>query len=145
MGRLNKPHSKILSRENFNEYPIWVWDDTMEGYLPLSDSRYTSEFGTLFIKSIFIIKGLKFEGYLVGFNPFYAFTIFSNDSQFTINIRLIALAQKKINKLAEMLDCSPQELFPIYYRSSISLDNGSYLSGKFDLINEEITCIPDSE
>jgi hypothetical protein len=37
MVRLNSPKRKEFVKEDFEEYPVWVWDDEMEYKLPISD------------------------------------------------------------------------------------------------------------
>ena len=75
MVRLNNPHRADLCKEDFEQFPVWVWDDANEGYLPLSEP-FTSEYGTLFIKARFIVNEHVLNGYLVGIQTFYAFGFF---------------------------------------------------------------------
>jgi len=64
MVRLNNPKRKELAQEDFEQYPVWVWDDEMEYKLPISDtepSRY--DYGVFFIKTKFKTASYHFDGY----------------------------------------------------------------------------------
>jgi hypothetical protein len=124
MARLNSPHRSTLSKTDLDEYPVWVWDDGNEGYLPLATSEpFTSEYGTLFIKANFEASGHQFEGYLIGINSFYAFAFFIKNKKIIININLTNEIESDLQTIYEWLNCRPFPLFPLYYYSSVRIDN----------------------
>lgn len=67
MKRLDNIHVDGFSEENFARYPVWVWDDGLDGHHPLvGRGRVPGEFGTLFIRAVFTPPtGPEIAGYLV--------------------------------------------------------------------------------
>ena len=127
MVRLDNPWKASLSKKDFEQYPIWVWDDENEGHLPLSEPSY--EYGTLFIKAHFKTEGYTFEGFLVGIDTFYAFCIFINDEEISFNLNLPGLFEVKIKKIFDLLQCNPFQFFPIQYKADVCLEDEKELSG----------------
>lgn len=144
MVRLNNPHSRDLSKEDFEKYPIWVWDDANEGYLPISDGKYTEEYGTLFIKATFQVEQIIFPGYLVGSGDFYAFGLFVNKEEVGFNINFsLSFMEKDMDRMFHLLKCKPFNLFPLIYTSPVCFEDGKQISGKFILEGESLHCLPD--
>jgi hypothetical protein len=127
MVRLDSPWRRSLSKEDFDLYPIWVWDDENLGHLPLSEA--SNEYGTLFIKAHFKTGDYTFEGFLVGSDTFYAFGLFINGEKFTFNLNLPGLIDVKVENIFQVLKCRPFNFFPIYYRADIFLEDQKEVSG----------------
>jgi hypothetical protein len=127
MARLNSPWRKSLSKEDFDQYPIWVWDDENVGHLPLSKVSY--EYGTLFIKAYFTTGEYMFEGFLVGTDTFYAFGIFINGETFIFNFNLPGLMDSKLKNIFQLLKCQPFNFFPIRYKADVCLKGNQEVSG----------------
>lgn len=130
MVRLSKPWKQSLSKEDFEEYPIWVWDDENEGRLPLSELSY--DYGTLFVKSHFYTGGYTFEGYVVGITSFYAFCIFLHGDFFIFNMNLSIFFQPEIDKIFQILKCPPFPFFPVHFKTDVHLKEGEQISGTFE-------------
>jgi hypothetical protein len=142
MARLDNPHRKMFSKQDFEQYPIWVWDDENEGLLPLSDSKYTTEYGPLFIKASFESSHHSFDGYLVGFHTFYAFFIFTNNGEIGFNKNLKKLIPQTEMELFMKLHCDPYPLFPLRYTSPIRFEDGTAIAGEFQLKDGNLICVP---
>lgn len=127
MVRLNSPWRRNFSKEDFDQYPIWVWDDENFGHLPLSEPSY--EHGTLFIKAHFKTGGYTFEGFLVGGSSFYAFCIFFNNEEFYFNLNLTKLMEEEIKRIFRILNCEPFVFFPVYYKAVVTIENQKKISG----------------
>lgn len=127
MVRLNDPRRERLTQKDFDQHPIWVWDDENTGHLPLSEPSY--EYGTLFIKAHFETGGHIFEGFLVGIDSFYAFCLFVNNERFSFNLNLPDLMTIEIKKLYHVLKCKPFNFFPIHYKADVCLEDQKELSG----------------
>lgn len=143
MPRLNKPNRKGLTKKDFEKYQLWVWDDENEGHLPISDSKYTSKYGTLFIKAFFECENCTFDGYLIGFDVFYAFGLFVNKKEIPFNVNMTSFARKHAREIFAELNCKPFDLFPLKYTSPIDFDDGTPISGKF-ILDKELRCVPDA-
>lgn len=129
MARLNDPHRTDLSRKDLEEFPVLVWDNANEGYLPLSKSEpINSEYGNLFIKARFFVDTYIFDEYLVGYKNYYAFCIFIKDLDFMMNLNLPEFIEKDIQEIYQLLKCKPFKLFPLRYESSVIID-GHAISG----------------
>jgi len=67
MAKLDKPWRKFFSLADFEQYPVWVWDEVNEGHVPISELEPAVEdYGTLLIKAHFHAGGHSFDGYLIG-------------------------------------------------------------------------------
>jgi len=130
MARLDNPKRKTLSETDFEEYPVWVWDDEMEGHQPISEPEPTPEdYGTLFIKARLEVEGHQFNGYLVGGLTFYAFGLFIDDRLFVMNLNLPDLIEKDMAEIYRLLKCKPFKLFPLHYESPVRLRGGRRIEG----------------
>ena len=127
MVRLTDPHCKDLGRKNFEQYPVWVWDDENEGYLPLTEP-FTSEYGTLFIKAKLTINSWVLDGYLVGIKNFYAFGLFVEEEEIIINISLPEFIEPEKEKIRMLMKCNSFNIFPVKYESFVKID-GEEISG----------------
>jgi hypothetical protein len=144
MVRLNNPHVQDITKADFDKYPIWVWDNGNEGFLPISDAKYTNEYGTLFIKANFESDGYRFDGYLVGDSSFYAFGIFIDDDEIGFNVNLTDFVQKGVDKISKKLKINRLNLFPLRYTSPVCYEDGSPISGLFILKYGELFNQPDN-
>jgi len=132
MVRLNSPNRKIFSQKDFEEYPVWTWDDEMEGHLPIAD-KYPSwdEYGTYFIRSSFQKDNHMFDGYLVGNRSFYAFGLFVSSRLIGFNLNLSNWIKKSEKEILRLLKCESFELFPLHYTSPVQFKDWPEISGVF--------------
>lgn len=134
MVRLNSPKRVLFTPEDFEEYPIWTWDDAHESYLPISERDPSIEdYDILFIKSKFETNGYSFDGYLTGDISFYAFGIFIDGKLFSMNLGLHSLVRQRLNEIFLVLRCEPFDFFPVYYYSPIHLKERKEISGYLNL------------
>lgn len=83
------PKRKEFTQEDFEQYPVWAWDDEMEYKLPISDIELSrDDYGVFFIKAEFTTDGHHFDGYLIGNKTYYAFGIFVNGEEFILNLNM---------------------------------------------------------
>ena len=137
MVRLNSPKRVLFSREDFETYPVWTWDDEHEGHLPISENEPSVEdYDILIIKSKFETCGYVFDGYLVGGVSFYAFGVFVADRLFPMNLRLHSLVRQNLKEIFRLLKCEPFEFFPVHYNSPVHLKECKMISGYLDLSKE---------
>ncbi len=138
MARLNSPHLKSLSLEEFEKYPVWTWDDEHEGYLPISANQPSPEdYEILIIKAQFETNGYNFEGYLVRDISIYAFGVYVEEKLFPMNLKLQALAQENLKEIFNLLKCKPFQFFPIRYRSAVHLKGSPEIKGSLVLSTQE--------
>ena len=103
MAKLNNHKRKEFTKSDFDNFPIWVWDEEMEYKLPLDEtepSRY--EYGVFFIKANFTVSNHRLDGYLIG------------------------------NMIFSLLKCDRFELFPLNYNSPVSFKEIKEISGVLD-------------
>ena len=102
MEKLDSIHKKDLSREDFEGFPVWVWDDEQEGHHPLVGSGpMPFEFGTLFVRTRFVpVSGPSIFGYSVGLRSFYAFGLFVDDEHYVVNRNAPDLAEPVFRSIA---------------------------------------------
>jgi hypothetical protein len=132
MVKLIDKWQRNLSEKEFDEYPVWIWDDENEGHFPISDIEPNlNEYYPLFIKALFATNDHIFKGYLVGGNTFYAFGLFVNGKEFGFNTNLPEINKKSAIKLFKFLNCKPFHLFPLRYNSDVII-NGNPVSGILD-------------
>lgn len=130
MVRLNSPHSKDLSANDFKQYPVWTWDDGNEGYLPIADVEPSwDEYGTYFIKATFKTHGYVFDGYLVGNETFFAFGIFINNHETGFNLNMPDFVDKTLDEIFKLLKCKPFQFFPVQYESSVRFKDWGPIAG----------------
>ena len=130
MVRLTNCWRNELTKKDFDQYPVWVWDDQEEGFLPLSDIEPSlNEHYPLFIKACFASGGYEFDGYLVGGDSFYAFFLFFKNQTFSFNIRLPEITRRTLRDLFSSMNCEPFVFFPIHYKSSVHLKEKQEISG----------------
>ena len=137
MVRLNNPRREILTRKDFEQYPVWTWDDKNEGYLPISETEPSPEnYWGLFIKARFDTPdGYSFDGFLVGDKTFHAFGLFIHEDDIMFNINLPDLNELALLRLKKLLKINSLKLFPIRYKSIISFKDGSEISGTLNFPN----------
>ena len=134
MARLDNPKRRSLSREDFEEHPVWTWDDENEGHLPLSEADPApEEYPTLFIKARFEASGHQFDGYLIGGSSFYAFGLFIAEQKFVMNLNLPDLIEKNLPEIFRLLSCQPFKLFPLRFSSPIRFKDGRVIAGMLNL------------
>jgi hypothetical protein len=135
MARLNKPNRKMLTKADFDQYPVWVWDDEMEGRLPLSESELSpdGEYGPFFIKARFEVNGCWFDGYLVGDESYYAFGLFVGDHKFVMNLNTPDAIEEYLVEICRLMNWEPFELFPLRYESPVRYKGGPLIAGTLTL------------
>lgn len=146
MEKSNKIKRQLLTLEDFEQFPIWTWDDGNEYYIPVLEDHPASEsFQGLFIKAYFTApNGYIFNGYLVGDNPyFHANGLFIEERNLGFNINLSGLIPNTLAKIFKLLKRKPFPLFPLRYSTSVRLRDGEDISGEFVLIDKELYCKPD--
>lgn len=130
MARLDRPKREGFSKDDFEQYPVWTWDDEREFHLPLSEAEPAVEdYDTLFIKSRFEAGGHCFDGYLVGGKTFYAFGFFVGDEVFSMNLGLPDLIDENVDEICNVLNCERFEIFPLRYSSPVRLKGGGPVCG----------------
>ena len=134
MARLDNPKRKALSRADFEQYPVWVWDDENENHQPISEAEPSPEdYGTLFIKARFEANGHVFDGYLIGGSTFYAFGLFVAGREFVMNLNLPDLMEKNCAEIIALLKCRPFKLFPLRFSSPVRSKGGRVIGGTLTL------------
>jgi hypothetical protein len=131
MERLNSVHENGLTADSFIRYPIWVWDDSKEGYHPLvGQGPMPDEFGTLFVRATFVPpSGREITGYLIGLRSFYAVGLFVNGEHFVLNRNAPDLAALTMKSIGPKLSGEP--LLPLRYRSDV-LKGQTPIEGVFE-------------
>lgn len=130
MARLDNPKRKSFSQSDFEQYPVWAWDDSNEIHQPITDIEPALEdYGTLFIKASFQTSGHSFNGYLIGGTVFYAFGLFVREREFVMNLRLPDMMETSLREIIHLLECPPFNLFPLQYSSEVRLRGGRQVSG----------------
>jgi hypothetical protein len=130
--------------KDFEQYPVWVWDDANEGYLPISNGKYTREYSPLFIEAQFFTSGYVFEGYLVEENPSYCFFIFIGVESIGFNLNMtLKSSEIGLKNVFRILGCNPFPFFPLRYESKVTFEDGEKISGVFEIKDGELRCIPD--
>lgn len=119
MEKLGSIHEKDLSKEDFERFPIWVWDDEQEGYHPLvGTGPVPFGFGTLFVRATFRpVSGTSISGYLVGLRSFYAFGLFVDGEHYVVNRNARDLAGPVFELIAQKLGV--REVMPMRYRCDV--------------------------
>ncbi len=132
MEKLSNIHKKGLRKEDFDRFPIWVWDDELEGHHPLiGTGGISSEFPTLFVRATFTTQsGNQLKGYLVGRESFYAFGLFTDDEVYVFNQNAPDLAGLAAYTICEKLGL--ERIFPLHYRAAVSLEESLPSEGVFE-------------
>jgi len=124
---------KILSKSDFELYPIWVWDETREYKIPITNVKPSwDDFDTFFIKAKFQSNNHLFNGYLVGNKTYYAFTLFIDSEIVKFNANSESLNKISLSKLFHILNCKPFSLFPIEFTSEAAFKEPGRISGTLD-------------
>lgn len=102
MEKLDNIHKKELRQEDFEQFPVWVWDDEQEGFHPLTGiGAVPSEFPVAFMRAKFILpSGHELTGYLIGLDSFYAFGLFVDDEHYVVNRNAPDLAEPVFRSIA---------------------------------------------
>ena len=130
MARLTHPRRKDLSREDFERFSLWTWDDANEFLLPISDSEASPEkYGPLFIKAKFFADDLSLDGYLIGGSTFHAFGLFVHGREFVMNFNLPEGLTANVLEITKLLQMPDLQLFPLRYKSSIRFKTGRPITG----------------
>ena len=121
MARLNKPWRKILTAADFDQYPVWVWDDAQEGHLPYAETEISpdDEYGPFFIKARFEVNGRWFDGSLTGDETFYAFKLFIGGRAFPMNLNAPDMIEESVAEICRLMNWEPFELFQLRYESDV--------------------------
>jgi hypothetical protein len=129
MEKSDKIHVVDLSRSEFERFPIWTWDDAMEGYHPiLGDGDLPDEYGTLFIRATFTLpSGKMLPGYLVGLDSFYAFGIFIGENEFFFNLNLPDMANSSILEISR--ESGGEPVLPLQYKTDFHWADQPPISG----------------
>ena len=135
MEKLNQ--RKTLSKTDFEQCPIWVWDDTREYKVPITRTALSWEdFDTFFVKATFKTNVYCFGGYLVGNKIYFAFTLFVGSENIKFNINSDGLNEGSLRKLFQVMHCKPFNLFPVEYESDVITTEGSRICGVINVPNK---------
>jgi hypothetical protein len=90
MARLDKPSRELLTAEDFESYPVWVWDDRNDACLPLDDvSPAYGQWDPMFIAASITAGKAHLKGYVVGDGlNVYAFAVFFGTAEFSFNLNM---------------------------------------------------------
>jgi hypothetical protein len=134
MARLPGPRRKGLTLNDFQMYPVWVWDDANENHLPVSDpEKCLGEYCPAFVRADFEASGQLFDGYLVGSSTFHAFCLFLLGRKFVFNLNLPDDMRLKEAEISALLKRPSFKLFPLHYSSSMCVEGGFPIKGTFSI------------
>jgi hypothetical protein len=138
MARLTEPWRNTLTKADFDEHPVWLWDDEKDGYLPISESEIPlddddDDYGPYFIKARFEVNGHWSDGYLVGDDSFYAFELFIGGQDFPMNLNMPDLIEESLIEICRLMKWEPFELFPLRYESPVRYKGGRVIAGTMTL------------
>ena len=125
---------KCLNEDNFEEYPVWAWDDENERLCPveLDGTTLPEDLGDLFIKSkIIISNGREFNGYVGGLVSFHCFGVFIEHEEFLFNINLGDFFDDEIAKIRNVLKTEQLDFFPVRYKTQFHFPGKNILAGEF--------------
>ena len=130
MPRLKTPCRAHLTANDFSQYPIWVWNDSQDAYLPLDETSPSLEdWDSLFITAKFIAGDRQLNGYVVASNTdINAFFVLVGDKTFHFNMKLGEDFFKELKRLAAELACTEKDLLPLRYDSPVRLKVGGAIS-----------------
>lgn len=120
-----------LTYEDFEEYPVWKWNDSQDDRKPVLDWNPLPEGEpTLFIKARFIaVDGTVLDGYLVGLDSFYAVGVFVGGRTYVMNLNLPDLLEQTLVDVCGALDRDFMDLFPLKYETEVSFKDEENLQG----------------
>jgi hypothetical protein len=129
MEKSDKIHVMDLRWSDFERFPVWTWDDAMEGYHPiLGEGDLPDEYGTLFILATFTFpSGKTLSGYLVGSETFYAFGIFIGENEYSFNLNLPDMANATISEISRA--SGGESVLPLQYKADFHWANQPPISG----------------
>lgn len=123
--------SNLLAR-----HPVWQWDDSMEGHLPvMTYDPLPADLGTLFIRAKFeAASGEGLRGYLVGDVlvgdvSFYAVGLFVGGEDFPLNVGLTEFLAQSVSRIRQLLGRPALQLFPLKYVDDVGFVHSPPLRG----------------
>jgi hypothetical protein len=136
MEKLTRHKRNSFAKDDFETYPLWIWDDEMEYKIPLLEKDPAQgQYGTLFLKSKFTIaSGRCFDGYLIGINLYYAFGLFVEGEEIVFNKKTPDLNRIDLIKMFCILKSDPFPLFPVYYQSPVRFRGVAPIEGVLDFL-----------
>ena len=103
---------KLLKRN-----PIWTWDNSEEYLVPFTNFDNIQDNYCLFIRANFLSNNnKKFDGYVIGFEQYYAFALLHNDREYTFNLNLGKLYSKNLKDMLSSESQAKLNFFPLQYR-----------------------------
>ncbi|MDD4891904.1 MAG: hypothetical protein PHU85_18440 [Phycisphaerae bacterium] len=135
MARLDDKCKSDLGRKDFEQYPVWVWDDEERHHCPIDEvvPDLSDYGGTAFVKARFAAGCLEFDGYLVGGSAFFAFALFVGERKFLFNINVPDMIEEDMSELCQALGVVSFSLFPLHFESDVYFKNGGRIAGEFAL------------
>lgn len=123
---------KNLQKIHFEEYPVWAWTDSEDAHEPvLQIDPLPDDRGTLFVRATFTApNGHRFDGYIVGATA-YSVSLFVENSKVKFNCNLPPFVQKEIDRLFDLLNEKPFDLFPLKYETDFHFQGEPNLAGDF--------------
>src|SRR4051812_3844579 len=125
MARLDNKCKKSLEQADFDQYPVWVWDDEHSLHCPIDELEPDLDdyWGPFFVKARFTVGSFLVDGYLVGGPSFYAFILFVAGREFSFNLNLPDLIEQALPEFYRALGIEPTPLFPLLFESDVRLKN----------------------
>ena len=123
-----------LTPEKFDQYPVWCWTDDNEKYQPVSSFvPLPDDKGDLFIKvKLACADGSRFDGLIVGYESYHAFSIFYEGEEYSMNLRSKQLLSIGLNKLWKGIGREIENLFPIDFEANLFYQSGEKVEGKLE-------------
>jgi hypothetical protein len=120
-----------LNPNNFDAYPVWCWTDDNEFYKPVLDyAPLPDDQGDLFIKvRLTCSNGASFEGSVIGYKSYHAFSIFNDGQEYTLNLRSKQLLSMGLNRLWKGLNREIENFFPVSFEANFCYSSGEQVKG----------------
>lgn len=130
--RMTNFKKKNMNLNDFQKYSVWTWDNNMNYFQPiLEKTPDPNEYSDLFIRAIFKSSTRFFNGYLMGGEWFYGFSLFVDSEEVVFNKFIKHLNRRSFDMLFAKLNSAAFELFPLEYESDVSLKGKKSIAGVF--------------
>lgn len=138
MARLTDRCKVDLAVSDFQEFPIWTWNDEQTELCPVDEHEADpGEHGVLFIRAKFYPADRQFDGYLIGCTSFYAFALFIGGHELTFNLNLSEEMEEDLPEIYRLTGGESFPLFPLRYESDIRYKDGTEIAGWLHLRDEK--------
>ncbi|MCP1626337.1 hypothetical protein [Pseudomonas nitroreducens] len=129
----------FLGRMEYEEHPIWRYDDSDELNYPVltTDDLGDSIFDLSFKAKFSTPTGRSLDGYIVGFGDIFSIGLFANDKVFFVNKNLASLSKEQLHSFLSELGwaqtMSIEDIFPLSYSTGIYRAPFIDFEGVFDM------------